>query len=202
MRNFIASLRSFIYNKSRANPKTDPWGTPQFIAAKVITIYELILITITKIGFKLISWNSHIVSDSILPDNLVVYNIKSFLQIYKDSSIFIFIISQSSILKLQDKICLEIILFTSESLNNLSPYVFNTWFSFPQINITMKHQVLYRASPVEPWNKIQKTAKNALPDGYQTVKMLVYKNCLEWQIYYVSGDSLQLQWKPKFKYSL
>ena len=37
---------------------------------------------------------------------------------------------QNSILKFQDKICLENILFVSKSLNNLSPPVFNTWFSF------------------------------------------------------------------------
>ena len=37
---------------------------------------------------------------------------------------------QSSILKLQDKICLENTLFISKSLSNLSRSVFNTWFSF------------------------------------------------------------------------
>ena len=37
---------------------------------------------------------------------------------------------QNSILKFQDKICLENILFVSKSLNNLSSSVFNTWFSF------------------------------------------------------------------------
>ena len=37
---------------------------------------------------------------------------------------------QSSLLKCQDKICLENIFFISKSLNNLSPSVFNTWFSF------------------------------------------------------------------------
>ena len=37
---------------------------------------------------------------------------------------------QSSILKFQDKICLENILFVSKSLNNLSPSIFDTWFSF------------------------------------------------------------------------
>ena len=37
---------------------------------------------------------------------------------------------QNSILKFQDKICLENILFVSKSLNNLSPSIFNTWFSF------------------------------------------------------------------------
>ena len=37
---------------------------------------------------------------------------------------------QSSILKFQDEICLENVLFVSKSFNNLSPSVFNTWFSF------------------------------------------------------------------------
>ena len=51
---------------------------------------------------------------------------------------------QNSILKFQDKTCLENILFISKSLNNLSPLVFNTCFVFPQINVTMKPQVLFR----------------------------------------------------------
>ena len=37
---------------------------------------------------------------------------------------------QNSILKFQDTIFLENILFVSKSLNNLSPSIFNTWFSF------------------------------------------------------------------------
>ena len=37
---------------------------------------------------------------------------------------------QNCILKFQDRICLENILFVSKSLNNLSPSIFNTWFSF------------------------------------------------------------------------
>ena len=37
---------------------------------------------------------------------------------------------QNSILKFQDKICLENILFIRKSLNNLSPSIFNTWFNF------------------------------------------------------------------------
>ena len=37
---------------------------------------------------------------------------------------------QNSILRFQDKICLENILFISKTLNNLSSSVFNTWFSF------------------------------------------------------------------------
>ena len=37
---------------------------------------------------------------------------------------------RSSILKFQDKIYVENILFVSKSLNNSSAPVFNTWFSF------------------------------------------------------------------------
>ena len=37
---------------------------------------------------------------------------------------------QNSILKFQDKICLENISFVSKSLNNLSQVIFNTWFRF------------------------------------------------------------------------
>ena len=42
---------------------------------------------------------------------------------------------QNSILKFHDKICLENILFVSKSLNNLSPSLFNTWFSFSSIDL-------------------------------------------------------------------
>ena len=37
---------------------------------------------------------------------------------------------QNSILKFQDEICLENILFVSKSVNNLTPSAFNTWFNF------------------------------------------------------------------------
>ena len=40
------------------------------------------------------------------------------------------IFKQGSILKFQDKICLEDILLAWKCLNKLSPSVFNTWFSF------------------------------------------------------------------------
>ena len=88
---------------------------------------------------------------------------------------------QSSILKFQDKICLENILFISKSLNNLSPSVFNTWFRFSsdqhnyetssstQGNLT---KLFYKTNKyekysitvntVELWNKIQKQPKNIL----------------------------------------
>ena len=45
---------------------------------------------------------------------------------FHTSSLF----KQNSIVKFQDKICLEDILFVSKSLNNLSLTVHNTWFSF------------------------------------------------------------------------
>ena len=37
---------------------------------------------------------------------------------------------QNFIIKFQDKICLENVLFVSKSLNNLTPSVFSIWFSF------------------------------------------------------------------------
>ena len=53
---------------------------------------------------------------------------------------------QKSILKFQDKICLENILFVSKSLNNLSPSILIHGLVFPQTNITMKPQVLHRVT--------------------------------------------------------
>ena len=82
---------------------------------------------------------------------------------------------QNPILKFQDKICLENVLFVSKSLNNISTSVFNTWFSLSsdqhnyetssstQGNL-MKHfyktnrygKYSITVSAVESWNKIQK----------------------------------------------
>ena len=88
---------------------------------------------------------------------------------------------QSSILKFQDKICLENILFVSKSLNNLSPSVFNTWFVFSsgqhsyetssstqgiliklfyKTNRYGKYSITISAA--ESWNKIQKQLKGTL----------------------------------------
>ena len=80
---------------------------------------------------------------------------------------------QNFILKFQDKICLENILFVSKSLNNLSPSIFNTWFSLSsdQHNYETSSstqgnlmKLFYKtdrygkysitASAVESWNKI------------------------------------------------
>ena len=33
LQNFIAWLRSFMYNKNRRGPRTEPWVTPHFISA-------------------------------------------------------------------------------------------------------------------------------------------------------------------------
>ena len=88
---------------------------------------------------------------------------------------------QNFMLKFQDKICLEIILFVSKSLNNLSSSIFNTWFSFSsdQHNYETSSstqgnlmKLFYKTnrygkysitiSAVESWNKIQKQQKNVL----------------------------------------
>ena len=88
---------------------------------------------------------------------------------------------QNSILKFQDKICLENILFVSKSLNNLTPSVFSTWFSFSsdQHNYETSSstqgnlmKLFYKTnrygkysitvSVVESWNKIQKQLKDML----------------------------------------
>ena len=87
--------------------------------------------------------------------------------------------NQSYILKFQNKICLENILFVSKSLNNLSPSVFNTWFRFSsdqhnyetsgstqgsltkpfyQTNRYGKYSITVSAA--KSWNKIQKQLKN------------------------------------------
>ena len=88
---------------------------------------------------------------------------------------------QNFILKFQDKICLENILFVSKTLNNLSPSIFNTWFSFSsdQHNCETSSstqgnliKLFYKTnrygrysitvSAVESWNKIQKQLKSIL----------------------------------------
>ena len=88
---------------------------------------------------------------------------------------------QNSILKFQNKTCLENILFASKSLNNLSPSVFNTWFSFSSDRRNYETSSSTRSNPikrfyktkrygkysitvstVESWNKIQKQLKDVL----------------------------------------
>ena len=90
---------------------------------------------------------------------------------------------ENFILKFQDKICSENILFISKSLNNLAPSVLSTCFSFSsdqhnyetsnstQRNLTKlfhktnrygKYSITVIA--VEWWNKIQKQLKDLLKD--------------------------------------
>ena len=99
---------------------------------------------------------------------------------------------QSSILKFQDKISLENILFVSKSLNNLSPSVFNTWLSFSSDqhdyetssstqqcgNLTKLFyktnrygQYSITVSAVESWNKIQKQLKVCYLKTYPQIKL-------------------------------
>ena len=88
---------------------------------------------------------------------------------------------QNFILKFQDKVCLENILFVRKSLNNLSPSIFNAWFSlssdqhhyetssstqgnlmklFYKTDRYGKYSITVNA--VESWNKIQKQLKSIL----------------------------------------
>ena len=86
---------------------------------------------------------------------------------------------QSSILKFQDKICLENILFVSKSLNNLSPSVFSFVFSSDQHSYETSSstqgiliKLFYKTnrygkyaitiSAAESWSKIQKQLKSTL----------------------------------------
>ena len=88
---------------------------------------------------------------------------------------------QNSILKFQDKICLENILFVSKSLNNLSPSIFNTQFSFSSYQHNYKtssptkgnlKSLFYKTnrygkysvtvSAIESCNKIKKQLKDML----------------------------------------
>ena len=88
---------------------------------------------------------------------------------------------QNFILKFQDKIHLENVLFVSKSLHNLTPSVFSTWFSFSsdqhnyetssstQGNLTKLFYKTNRygkysitVSAVESWKKIQKQLKDML----------------------------------------
>ena len=88
---------------------------------------------------------------------------------------------QNFIFKFHDKTFLENILFVSNSLNNLSPSIFNRWFSFSsdQHNYETSSstqgnlmKLFYKTdrygkysitvSAVESWNKIQKQLKSIL----------------------------------------
>ena len=88
---------------------------------------------------------------------------------------------QNFVFKFHDKTFLENILFVSNSLNNLSPSIFNRWFSFssdqhnyetPSSTQGNLMKLFYKTdrygkysitvSAVESWNKIQKQLKSIL----------------------------------------
>ena len=88
---------------------------------------------------------------------------------------------QNSILKFQNEICLENILFVSKSLNNLSLSIFNTWFRFSSDQHNYENssstqsnlmKLFYQTnrygkcsiavSAAELWSKIQKQLKHRL----------------------------------------
>ena len=92
---------------------------------------------------------------------------------------------QSSILKFQDKICLE-----NKSLNNLLPSVFNTWFVFSSDQHSYETssstqgiliKLFYKTnrygkysitiSAAESWNKIQKQLKDILLKDLPPIKL-------------------------------
>ena len=103
---------------------------------------------------------------------------------------------QNFILKFQYKICLENILFVSKLLNNWTPSIFSTWFSFSseqhnyqtssstQGNLTKLFYKTNRygkysitVSAVEPWSKIQKQLKdNLLKDLSPRKIKLIFSN--------------------------
>ena len=61
LQNFIAWFRSFIYNKHRRGPRTDPWGTPQFIAenAKYHARWKQLHVTIQFLHGCHLLWSSY-----------------------------------------------------------------------------------------------------------------------------------------------
>ena len=79
---------------------------------------------------------------------------------------------QNSILKFQDKICLENILFVSKSLNDLSPSVFNAWFTFSSDQHMGRYgKYSITVSAVESCNKTQKQLKDVLLKQLSTNKI-------------------------------
>ena len=150
---------------------------------------------IKYLGVKIdmnLTWQNHVNDLSIKLNraNVLISKIRKYISpkmlrsIYFASNIINFqpknshtnhLFKQNFILKFQDKIHLENILFVSKSLNNLSPSIFNTWFSFSldQHNYETSSstqgnlmKLFYKTgkygkysitvSAVELWSKIQK----------------------------------------------
>ena len=102
---------------------------------------------------------------------------------------------QNFILKFQDKICLENILFVSKSLNNLTPSVFSAWFSFSS-NSTQSNptKLFYKTnrhgkysvtvSATDSWNKFQKHRKDMLPEDLPSRKTKTIASIFYLKSYY------------------
>ena len=69
---------------------------------------------------------------------------------------------QNSILKFQDKISLENVLFISKSLNNLSPPVFNTWFSFSSDQHKYETSSSSQGNLIKPFYKTKRNGKYSI----------------------------------------
>ena len=69
---------------------------------------------------------------------------------------------QNFILKYQDKICLEKILFVRKSLKNLSPSVFNTWFVFSSEQQSYETSSSTQGILIKPFCKINRFGKYSI----------------------------------------
>ena len=68
---------------------------------------------------------------------------------------------QNSMLKFQDKICLENTLFIGKSLN-LSPSVFNTWFSFSSDQHNYETSSSAQGNLIKPFHKTKRYGKYSI----------------------------------------
>ena len=120
---------------------------------------------------------------------------------------------QNSILKFQDKISLENILFVSKSLNKLTPSVFSKWFSFSldqhayetssstQGNLTKLFYKtnIYRKTQslqvlFELWNKIQKQLKGMLVQDLSLREIKTIDSNFYLKSYWNSSLIIQENW--------
>ena len=78
--NFMEFWRSLIYIKKRRAPRTDPWGTPyQKLCISVLSVRE--------VGRKrTIGYISYTMLWKFMKQYVMIYSIKCFLQINKDST--------------------------------------------------------------------------------------------------------------------
>ena len=81
--NFMALWRSLIYIKKR-RPRTDPWGTPYW---KLCISESNPLLSVREVGIKpTIGYIPYSIMRKFMKQYHMIYNIKCFLQINKDST--------------------------------------------------------------------------------------------------------------------